>query len=311
VPYSLSREALLTTLRRKAAAPWIAVAAALCLGLALPARAADEASLARGELLFKAADCTGCHTDVKGGGKPLAGGRPLVTSFGTFYGPNITPDKQYGIGGWSEAQFHDALRKGVDDDGDYLFPVFPYTSFTGMTDEDIADLYAYLQTLAPVAQPSKPHEVSFPFGWRFLQIFWRALFFTEGPLQPVPGQSAEWNRGRYLAEAVAHCPECHTPRNFLGGLKRSQAYSGNPQGPDKMKAPNVTPDDETGIGKWSLDDITTLLKTGQTPDFDFVGSGMSEVVKGTAALSDADRHAIAVYVKSLPPIRREKPKPAS
>lgn len=292
--------------RRAAARPWPAVAAFVVV-LAAPAWAADEAAVKRGELLFNAADCTACHTDVKGGGKPLAGGRPLDTPFGRFYGPNITPDKENGIGGWSEAQFRRALREGLDDDGDYLFPVFPYTSFTGMTDQDIADLYAYLQTRPPVAQASKPHEVGFPFSWRFLQVFWRMLFFSEGPLQPVAGQGAEWNRGRYLAEAVVHCEECHTPRNFLGGLKRSQAFSGNPQGPDRMKVPNVTPDAETGIGKWSLDDITTLLKTGQTPDFDFVGSGMSEVVKGTAALSDEDRRAIAVYVKSLAPIHRPKP----
>jgi mono/diheme cytochrome c family protein len=279
------------------------------LALAAPARAADDAAVKRGEILFKAADCAACHTDVKGGGKPLAGGRPLDTPFGRFYGPNITPDKETGIGGWSEAQFRGALRRGVDDDGDYLFPVFPYSSFTGMSDPDIADLYAYLQSRPAVAQPNKPHDVGFPFSWRFLQVFWRGLFFTEGPLQPVAGQSAEWNRGRYLAEAVVHCGECHTPRNFLGGLKRSQAFSGNPQGPDGMKAPNITPDPETGIGKWSPEDIATVLKTGQTPDFDFVGSGMSEVVKGTASLSDADRSAIAVYVKSLPPIHR--PKPAS
>jgi mono/diheme cytochrome c family protein len=293
----------------KAAAQRWAVAAALCMALAVPARAADDAAAKRGEVLFKAADCTGCHTDVKSGGKLLAGGRPLDTPFGRFYGPNITPDKQDGIGGWSAAQFHDALRKGVDDDGDYLFPVFPYPSFSGMSDADIADLYAYLQTVPPVAEPSKPHEVGFPFSWRFIQLFWRTLFFKQGPLEAVPDQSAEWNRGRYLSEAVVHCGECHTPRNFLGGLKTSQAYSGNPQGPDKMKVPNITSDAETGIGKWSVDDIAALLETGQTPDFDFVGSGMGDVVKGTGALSAADRHAIAVYVKSLPPIRR--PKPAS
>ena len=282
----------------------------LFLAAALPARAADEAAIQRGEVLFKAADCAACHTDVKGGGQPLAGGRPLATPFGLFYGPNITPDKERGIGGWSEAQFRGALRRGGDDEGNYLFPVFPFTSFTGMSDQDIADLYAYLRTRPPVAQPNKPHEVKPPFGWRFLLVFWRMLFFAEGPLQPVAGQSEEWNRGRYLAEAVVHCEECHTPRNFMGALKRSQAFAGNPQGPDGMKVPNVTPDGETGIGNWSLEDITTLLKTGQTPEFDFVGSGMAEVVKGTAALSDADRRAIAVYVKSLPPIRSAK-KPAS
>jgi len=283
-----------------------ALAAALLLIGASSAQAADEASLQRGELLLKAADCTGCHTDAKGGGQPLAGGRALATPFGTFYGPNITPDKRYGIGSWTEAQFHDALRKGIDRDGHYLFPVFPYPSFTGMSDADIADLYAYLQSRPAVAQPNKPHDVKAPFGWRFLQVFWRALFFTPGPLAAVEGQSAEWNRGRYLAEAVVHCEECHTPRNILGGLKRSRAFAGNPQGPDGQKAPNITADAETGIGKWTVEDVADLLKTGQTPDFDFVGSGMAEVAKGTATLSGDDRRAIAVYIKSIPAIHSER-----
>ena len=278
----------------------------LALGAALSARAADEAAVARGAVLFAAADCTACHTDEKHGGAPLAGGRALETPFGTFYGPNITPDKQYGIGAWSEATFRRALREGIGAKGEYLFPVVPYAAFTGMSDADIADLYAFLQTRPAVAQPSRPHQVTPPFGWRFLQLGWRLLFFREGPLQPVAGQSAQWNRGRYLAEAVAHCQECHTPRNILGGLRRSLAYSGNPQGPDGQKAPNITSDPETGLGKWSEDDIATLLKTGQTPDFDFVGSGMAQVVKGTAELSDEDRRAIALYIKSIPPVRTEK-----
>ncbi|HKW52430.1 MAG TPA: cytochrome c [Stellaceae bacterium] len=284
----------------------LAVAAAFLLIGSWPAQAADDAALKRGAVLLNAADCTGCHTDVKGGVQPLAGGRPLVTPFGTFYGPNITPDKQYGIGDWTAAQFHDALRKGVDREGHYLFPVFPFPSFTRMSDADIADLYAYLQSRPAVAQPNKPHEIKVPFGWRFLLVFWRALFFTPGPLAPIEGQSVEWNRGRYLAEAVVHCGECHTPRNLMGGIKRSQAFAGNPQGPDGQKAPNITSDAETGIGKWTIDDIAALLKTGQTPDFDFVGSGMAEVVKGTAALTDEDRRAIAVYIKSIPAIRSER-----
>jgi mono/diheme cytochrome c family protein len=272
---------------------------------ALPVPAADEASVKRGEGVFNTADCVACHTDVKGSAQPLAGGRPLDTPFGRFYAPNITPDRQYGIGAWSEAEFHRALREGRGRDGEYLFPVFPYPAFTNMSDQDIADLYAYLQSRPAVAQPNKQHEVSFPFNWRPLQVFWRALFFTEGPLQPVAGQSAEWNRGRYLAKAVVHCGECHTPRNFLGGLEQSQAFAGNPQGPDGQKAPNISSDTERGIGQWSIADISILLKTGRTPGFDFVGSGMGEVIKGTAALSDSDRHAIAIYIKSLPPMRRE------
>ena len=287
------------------------LATVLLLGLAaLPARAADEAQLKRGEVLFQAADCVACHTDVKGGGRPLAGGRPLTTPFGVFFSPNISPDWQTGIGSWSEAEFRRALRKGVGRHRQYLFPVFPYPAFTGMTDTDIGDLLAYLRTRTPVEQLNKPHQLRFPFGWRTLLFFWRQLFFRPGPLLPVAGRSAEWNRGRYLAEAVVHCQECHTPRNFLGGRERGRAFSGNPQGPDGMKAPNITGDAETGIGKWSADDIATLLKSGQTPDMDFVGSGMADVVKGTEALSDADRHAVAVYIKSLPAIRTEK-KPAS
>ena len=268
-----------------------------------PARAEDQDAVKRGAYVMAAADCESCHTDKQHKGPPLAGGRALATPFGTFYGRNITPDKETGIGDWTEAQFHRALRDGIDDDGDFLFPVFPYPSFTGMSDADISDLYAYLMAQKPVAQRNKPHEVKFPFGFRPLLFFWRELFFSPGPLQPVAGQSAEWNRGRYLAEAVAHCEECHTPRNFLGALDRDRGYAGNPQGPDGQKAPNITPDVATGIGKWSVDDIVEVLTTGMMPDNDMVAHGMAEVVDGTAKLTDADRHAIAVYIKSLPPLR--------
>jgi mono/diheme cytochrome c family protein len=175
-----------------------------------------------------------------------------------------------------------------------------------MTDADIAALYAYLQSRPAVAMPGKPHELRFLFGWRFLLVLWRWLFFRPGPLGLALSESAEWNRGRYLAEAVVHCQECHTPRNLLGGLKSGLAFSGNPEGPDNQRVPNITPDAESGIGRWSVDNIASLLKSGQTPEGDFVGSGMGEVVKGTAALSDEDRHAIAIYIKAQKPIRTEK-----
>ena len=278
------------------------LAALLLVVVALPARAADDEAVKRGAYLFAAADCAGCHTDVKSNGKPLAGGRALATPFGTFYAPNITPDPQNGIGSWTEAQFHRALREGIDQHGRYMFPVFPFPSFTGLTDADVADLYAYLKTQQPVPQPNKPHQVTPPFGFRFGLVFWRLLFFKEGPWQPDPERDAVWNRGSYLANAVAHCGECHTPRNFLGAMKTSLAFSGNPKGPDGQKAPNITPDPKRGIGTWSLEEIETVLKTGQLPIFDFVGSGMAEVVKGTSQLTDEDRHAIAVYLKSLKPV---------
>jgi mono/diheme cytochrome c family protein len=287
-------------------------AAAIIFGLwssavAIPA-AADDAAVRRGEYLFNAADCVSCHTDAKHKGAFLAGGPPLETPFGVFYAPNITPDVQYGIGKWDERTFRRALRFGVGYHGEYLYPVFPYTSFTRMTDGDVADVFAYLRTVKPVAQPSKENEVRFPFSVRRFLWFWRVLFFRDGPLPPTANQSAEWQRGRYLAEAVAHCQECHTSRNFFGALDESRAYAGNPDGPDQQDAPNITPDRSSKIASWSVDDIAQLLTDGQTPDFDYVGSGMGDVVKGTGALSKADRHAIAVYIKSLPPIHTE-PRP--
>ncbi|MGH7126634.1 MAG: c-type cytochrome [Stellaceae bacterium] len=276
-----------------------ALLAALLLIAAAPLAQADDEAVKRGAYLFATADCAGCHTDAKNNGKPLAGGRALATPFGTFYGPNITPDPKFGIGEWTEAQFHRALREGIAPGRTHLFPVFPFPSFTGLTDADIADLYAFLKTQEPVPQPNKPHDVTPPFGFRFGLVFWRLLFFDEGPWRPDPAHDAVWNRGSYLANAVVHCGECHTPRNFLGAMKTSQTFAGNPKGPDGQRAPNITPDPEKGIGKWSYEDIETVLKTGQLPYFDQVGSGMAEVVKGTSQLTDEDRHAIAVYLKTL------------
>ena len=286
-----------------------AIGLGLCVILSVAARpaAADGDAVKRGAYLYAAADCTSCHTDSAHKGALLAGGPPLATPFGTFYAPNITPDPDHGIGRWSEADFRRALRAGIGRNGEYLYPVFPFTSFTHLTDRDIGDLYAYLRTVKPVAQPSHKSAIKPPFGWRFLLLFWRAIYFREGPLPPAPGHDAEWQRGRYLAEAVAHCEECHTPRNFMGALDEDMAYSGNPHGPDKQDAPNIT-SDPSGIGSWSVGDIAQLLEDGQTPDFDFVGSGMAQVVKGTGALTAADRRAIAVYVKSLPPIHTERVK---
>src|SRR5215469_7321413 len=179
----MTRETSRATLRALTA---VVVCTLLSRGEAL---AADPVQLQRGEVLFKAADCTACHTDVKGGGQPLAGGRPLATPFGIFYSPNISSDKQNGIGAWSEAEFRRALREGKGRHGEYLFPVFPYPAFTGITDEDIAALYAYLEAQPAVAQANKSHAVRFPFSWRFLQIGWRLLFFSSGPLTPLQGQS--------------------------------------------------------------------------------------------------------------------------
>jgi mono/diheme cytochrome c family protein len=281
-----------------------ALAAAL-VALAAPALAqrADPEQAKRGEYVFNAAGCQGCHTDEKRGGKPLAGGRPLATPFGTYVSPNITPDKETGIGGWSFEQFRGALRRGVDAHGANLFPVFPYTSYTKLSDADIADLYAYLMTREPVRQENRPHEVGWPFSWRLTITAWKTLFFKEGPLQPDPAKSEEWNRGRYLVDAVGHCGECHTPRNFLGAAQSDRYLAGVRGGPDGQNAPNITPDKATGIGGWTQEEVLALLKDGSTPDFDYVGSGMAEVVRNsTGRLTDDDRKAIAVYLESLPPL---------
>jgi mono/diheme cytochrome c family protein len=288
---------------------WLAGAWLVCATAGV--QAADPAAVARGKYLFEASDCSGCHAGNGTSAAP-SGGLGLDTPFGKFRAPNITPDKQYGIGLWSEAEFRRALREGVGKHGEYLFPVFPYTSFTRMTDGDASDIYAYLMSQPPVAAPNKPHEAKPPFGWRSLLLFWRTLFFTGGVKKPEPTRSAEWNRGDYLVHAVGHCEECHTPRNSLGATKSSMAFSGNVGGPDGQNAPNITSDVATGIGDWSITDIQLLLKTGMTPDSDLVGSGMKAVVRGTSKLTDADRHAMAVYLKSVPPIHvPPAPKPAA
>src|SRR3990172_5782709 len=239
-------------------------------------RAETLPALDRGAYLFAAAGCAGCHTDVKAKGPPLAGGRALKTPFGTFYGPNITPDPEHGIGGWSDGDFLRALRDGVAPDGAHYFPAFPYTSFTKMSDADLLALKAYIFSLPAVARPSRPHELSLPFAWRWPLGAWKWLNFTPGPFAPDAARGAEGNRGAYLVEAVAHCRECHTPRDWLGGRDDGRAFAGTPDGPEGEKVPNITPDPATGIGGWSRAQLLRTLKIGLLPDGGFVGALMGE-----------------------------------
>ena len=268
----------------------------------LTAEAAETDLVARGEYLAAAAGCEGCHTDAKNGGRAYAGGRALTTPFGTFYAPNITPDPDTGIGRWTDAQFLNALREGVRPDGSNYFPVFPYPSFTKITDDDARAIKAYLFARPAVGQSNRAHDVAFPFSWRFLLNGWKLLFFNPGPFRPAPERSEAYNRGAYLVTALAHCGECHTPRNWFGATEPSRFLAGTSHGPDGKAVPNITPDSKTGIGNWSDNDIVTLLKDGQTPDFDFVGGAMAEVVKSTARLTDTDRRAIAVFLHSVPAV---------
>ena len=268
--------------------------------------AGDTDAIARGKYVFDAADCLACHTDTANQGAPLAGGRKLETPFGVFYSPNITPDAATGIGGWSDDDFVAALRHGRAPDGSHLFPVSPYPSYTLMSEADMRDLKAYLFSLPPVTRENRPHDVKAPFGWRFLIAGWKALFFTPGPFRPDDGRDAQWNRGAYLATALGHCGECHTPRNMFGAPVSDMALAGTAEGPDGGSVPNITPDRETGIGGWSADEVDTLLTLGMTPDGDFVGAGMGEVVSNsTSKLTPADRAALIDYLKSVPPIRNK------
>jgi mono/diheme cytochrome c family protein len=275
--------------------------AALIAWFACTGGAMAQDAVQRGEYLVHAGGCISCHTVP--GGKPFAGGRALATPFGTFYSPNITPDADTGIGRWTDAQFLRALREGKRPDGSNYFPVFPYPSFTNITDADALSIKAYLFSQAPVHQANRAHEIAFPFSWRFLQLGWKTLFFREGPFRPDPAHDASYNRGAYLVTALAHCGECHTPRNMLGGVKASQALSGTPDGPDNQVVPNITPDHATGIGDWEVDDIVTLLKTGRTPEQSNVKGAMHEAVQdGLRFLTDADAHSIATYLLAQKPI---------
>lgn len=267
--------------------------------------AAAQGDPERGKYLASAAGCMGCHTEEKKGAVPYAGGRPLATPFGTFYAPNITPHPQAGIGRWTEADFMRALRLGVRPDGAHYYPAFPYPSFTRISDADMRDLWAYLRTLPPNAQANRAHELRFPFGWRFLVRAWKWLFFTPGPMVQNPQRTPVVNRGAYLAEALGHCNECHTPRNILGGPKRDRSYAGG-KGPDGKGVPNITP---TGIKNWTDPELREFLLSGRTPDDDAANKTMDEVIQNTTSrLTPEDLAALMAYLRSLPALPSETSK---
>jgi mono/diheme cytochrome c family protein len=279
--------------------------AALAAGLALgPLPAAGKGGdAAQGEYLFRAALCAVCHTAEEG--EFLAGGRPIPTPFGTFYSTNITPDPEHGIGGWDDEDFLRALREGVSPEGEHYYPAFPYTSYTRLKRADALSIKAYLDTVEPVARANTEHDLAWYVDWRWPLWAWKWLYFEEGELEPDPGRDAQWNRGAYLAEAAGHCAECHTPRGPLGALEEELRYAGAAEGPEGESTPNITPDREHGIGKWTERMLSFYLEIGMTPDGDFAGSLMAEVIDdGTGHLTEDDRRAIAAYILSLPPIAR-------
>lgn len=258
----------------------------------------------RGRYLAHAGNCMTCHT--KPGGEPFAGGVAFETPFGTIYSTNITPDPETGIGKWTSDQFLQALRKGVRPNGAHLYPVFPYTAFTKITDEDATALFAYLKSVPAVRAESSPNELSFPFNQRWLMGIWKMLFFEEGRFEPDAARSAEWNRGAYLVEALGHCSACHSPRNFLGAERSDLAMTGGehldrvPGGAIRpWSAPNLT-SAPSGLAGWSVDEIASYLKTGVNSYASTYGPMNKVIMNGTRHLSDADVRAMAVYLKSLP-----------
>jgi mono/diheme cytochrome c family protein len=261
---------------------------------------ADEETIERGRYLFQAALCGACHTAEDG--KPLAGGRAIRSPFGTFYSTNITPDPIHGIGHWSEADFVRALRRGVSPKGSHYYPAFPYNAYTRLTRPDMLAIKAYLDTVEPVARPNRPHELVWYARWRGMVGIWKWLFFEPGEYESDAAQSAEWNRGAYLADGATHCPECHTPRNAFGALRERLRYAGQRDDPEGESTPNITPH-ASGIGKWNRRALSFYLEIGMTPGGDFAGGLMATVIdQGTSRLNARDRDAIATYVLSLPPI---------
>jgi mono/diheme cytochrome c family protein len=280
------------------------IGAVLWLLLAwVPAAQADEAAVTRGRYLATVANCVSCHT--RPGGVAFAGGLPFVTDFGTLHSTNITSDPTAGIGRWSLEQFTRAMREGVDDEGQHLYPAFPYTAFTKLSDRDIADLYIFLKTIPASKQVAPPNVMKFPFDRRELLSVWKRMFFSSQRFVARADRSAEWNRGAYLVEGPAHCGACHTPRNLLGAEKASAAFAGGthydavPGGAvRRWSAVNLT-NSSSGLKAWRVEDIVGYLKTGHGERAGSFGPMNEVIVNSTSQMTDADLRAMAVYLKSL------------
>lgn len=291
--------------------PWSLLIAAVILAFLVLASAVEAqpnaAEIARGRYIFGATGGCGCHTE-KGPGKPVnAGGRRFDGPFGTVYATNITPDRQTGIGGWTDEQIIAATRLGRRPNGERLIPVHPYTTFNGMAEGDLKAIVAFLRTIPSVNKQNVPKRITVPLFESVFLPAWLAAFSareTPPPAAPVSGVP----RGEYLVRAVGHCGECHTPRGLTNAVDNNRFLAGNPKGPEDSEVPNITPDRETGL-RWSVPEIADYLATGNKPDGDVAGSLMGEVIQGTASgykdLTLADRTAIAQYLKSIPAVRNK------
>jgi mono/diheme cytochrome c family protein len=261
-------------------------------------------NLDNGKTMFLAGGCASCHAPDKEDKTRLAGGVALKSPFGTFYSPNVSTDPDDGIGKWSEADFVTAMWKGTSPSGQHYYPAFPYTSYRRMKQEDVRDLFAYLKTLPAVKGKVRDHDLPLPFRMRRGLGAWKILFLDGRGFEPDPAKSQQWNRGAYLVNGPGHCAECHSPRNSLGGIVASRRFAGgpDPEGSDGQ-VPNIT---QAGIGDYSEQDIARVLETGDLPNGDSVGGGMTAVVRNTSQLPAEDRAAMAAYLKSLPPVAGSK-----
>lgn len=265
----------------------------------VPASLAAASLLVRGEYLARAADCMACHTTAAG--SPYAGGLAIRTPFGTLYSPNITPDSATGIGGFTDRDFLRALREGVMPDGTHLYPAMPYAAYTYMTDADALAIKAYLFSLAPVHAETPRDTLAFPYDQRWLMVFWQALYDPDIRFQPRSDRSAQWNRGAYLAEAMAHCGDCHTPRNLMQALNNRDKYSGATAA--GWRAYNITADDRSGIGAWSDAVLAQYLATGHAMDHGTASGNMGEAVdRSLSYLAPADIQAIVAYLRTVPAV---------
>jgi len=264
-----------------------------------------KVDLVNGKNMFYAGGCSSCHaTPKQDDSTRLGGGLALGSPFGTFYVPNISPHPTDGIGSWTEAQFVTALIKGTSPDGRHYYPAFPYTSYQRARFDDLRDLFAYLKTLPQVPGRIRDHDLPFPFNIRRGLGLWKLLYLDGAAFVPDRTKSAAWSRGAYLVNAFSHCAECHSPRDFMGGIIESERFAGGPSPDGKGWVPNIT---QKGLGNWSEKDIAYLLETGDLPDGDSVGGEMVPVVRNLAQIPADDREGMAAYVKSLAPVTGPEP----
>jgi mono/diheme cytochrome c family protein len=254
-------------------------------------------AIARGEYLARAGDCIACHTAP--GGKLFAGGLAMPTPFGTIFTSNVTPDKDTGIGNWTADQFYAMMHTGRSADGGLIYPAMPFASYTKVTREDSDAIFAYMQSVTSVKQTNKPHDLQFPYNNRALIIGWRTLFFTEGEYKPDKTKSDEWNRGAYLVQGLGHCGMCHTAINALGGSSDSKAFEGGLIPMQNWYAPALTSNKEGGLGDWSIEDISDLLRIGVSNRGAVYGPMADVTYNSLQYLTEADTRAMAIYLKSL------------